>query len=143
MIGVVMPVCSRALWIFLAVLLLIQFTTRADAQASRKTLSEISQLVLRSYKLLSEEKDTEAARDECEKAQAIEQKSEDAFVSATVHVCFGDVADYEQDAEEACRHYAAALKDFRSVPAKHSARRTLKTHINVTQGKRLTLGCSS
>jgi hypothetical protein len=143
MIEVVMPVCSWAFCVFLAALLFIQFTTPADAQASRKTLNEVSQVILRSYKLLSEEKDTEAARAECEKAQAIEQKSKDAFVSATVHVCFGDVADYEQDADEACRHYAAALKDFRAVPAKHTARRTLKTHINVTQGKRLTLGCSS
>lgn len=141
--GVKMPAFPRAFSILLAACLLVQLASPALAQASRKTLSEVSQVILRSYKLLSEEKDTDAARAECEKAQAIEDKIKDSFVSATVHVCFGDVADYEQDADEACRHYDAALQDFKAVPAKHSARRTLKTHINVTQGKRLTLGCTS
>jgi hypothetical protein len=138
----VMPL-SRAFWILFAVLLLMQLTLPALAQANRKTLHELSQVILRAHKLLSEAKDTGAARAECEKAQAIEQKTKDTFVSATVHVCFGDVADYEQRTDEACRHYAAALKSFKAVPAKHSARRTLTTHIKVTEGKRLTLGCSS
>ena len=138
-----MPQFHRAVFFLLAAILLVQFASPASAQANRKTLNQVSQLLLKAHKLLSEEKNTEAARAECEKAQAIEASAKDAFVSATVHICFGDVADYEQNAKEACRHYDAALKDFAAVPAKHSARRTLKTHMNVTEGKRMTLACDT
>lgn len=131
----------RMLILFAAALLLAQGSAPASAQASRQTLNQVSQFILQAHKLLSEEKNTKAARSACEKAQAIEAKTNDPFISANVHLCFGDVADYEENADEACRQYASALKDFKSVPEKHSARRTLKNHINVTQGKRLTLSC--
>jgi hypothetical protein len=138
-----MPLFLRALSILLAAFLIAQFASPAEAQASRRTLSQVSQLILKSYNLLSEEKDTKAARAECEKAQAIEARAKDQFVSAAVDVCFGDVSDYEGKAEEACKYYDSALKEFEAVPAKHSAHRTLKTHINVTEGKRMTLGCGA
>ena len=138
-----MPHFQRAVSFLLAAFLIGQFAAPALAQANRKTLNQVSQLILKSYKLLSEEKDTKAARAECEKAQAIEAGTKDPFVSAAVHVCFGDVADYEEKTEEACKHYDAALKDFKTVPAKHSAQRTLKTHMNVTEGKRMTLACGA
>ena len=138
-----MPLFHRAVSFLLAAFLIAQLASPALAQANRKTLNQVSQLILKSYELLSEEKDTKAARAECEKAQAIEAGTKDPFVSAAVHVCFGDVADYEENPDEACKHYNAALKDFEAVPAKHSARRTLKTHINVTQGKRMTLACGA
>lgn len=138
-----MPKIHRALFLLLAALLIAFSVSPAASQASRKTLNEVSQLLLGAYKLLSEEKDTEAARAECEKAQAIEAKAKDPFISATVDVCFGDVADYEENTGEACKRYDEALKEFKAVPAKHAARRTLKTHMNVTEGKRITLGCES
>ena len=138
-----MPKIHRALFLLLAALLIAFSVSPAASQASSKTLNEVSQLLLGAYKLLSEEKDTEAARAECEKAQAIEAKAKDPFISATVDVCFGDVADYEENTGEACKRYDEALKEFKAVPAKHAARRTLKTHMNVTEGKRITLGCES
>jgi len=141
--GVVMPRFLRSLSFLLAAFLVVQFASPAHAQANRRTLSQVSQLILKSYKLLSEEKNTKAARAECEKAQAIEARTKDQFVSAAVDVCFGDVADHEGKPIEACEHYDAALKEFEAVPAKHSAHRTLKTHINVTEGKRMTLGCGA
>jgi hypothetical protein len=138
-----MPLFQRAVILLLTAFVFAQIASPAAAQASRKTLNQVSQLILKSYKLLSEKQDTEAARAECEKAQAIGANAKDAFVTATVQLCFGDVADYEEKTEEACKHYDAALKEFKAVPAKHSAQRTLKTHMNVTQGKRMTLGCDA
>jgi hypothetical protein len=138
-----MPLFLRAVSFLLAAFLAVQFASPAQAQASRRTLSQVSQLIVKSYKLLSEEKDTKAARIECEKAHAIEGRAKDSFLSATVDVCFGDVADYEGKTKEACKHYDAALKEFEAVPARHAGRHTLKTHINVTKGKRLTLGCGA
>jgi hypothetical protein len=124
-------------------LLIVQLATPASAQASRQTLSQVSQLLLDAYKHLSQENDTEAARADCEKALALGKKADDPFVSATIEVCFGDVADYEEKTDDACKRYDSALKKFQAVPAKHSAHRTLKTHISVTEGKRLTLGCET
>jgi hypothetical protein len=138
-----MPLFHRAVFLLLAAFVIVQLVSPAAAQANRKTLNQVSQLILKSHKLLSEEQNTEAARAECEKAQAIGANAKDAFVTATVELCFGDVADYEERTEEACKHYDAALKEFKAVPAKHSAQRTLKTHMNVTQGKRMTLGCDA
>lgn len=115
----------------------------AVAQVSRAKLNQVSQLILRSHKLLTEQNNTADARVECEKASAIDKALGDPFVSAMVQVCFGDVADHEENIDVACRHYASALAKFKAVPAKHPARRTLGTHINVTQGKRLTLACES
>jgi len=138
-----MPNIHRAAFFFLAATLLVQLASPAAAQANRKTLNEVSQLLLKAHKLLSEENDTRAARAECEKAQAIEAGAKDPFIAAAVDVCFGDVADYEENTDEACKHYDAALKEFKAVPAKHSAHRTLRTHINVTEGKRLTLACGA
>ena len=138
-----MPNIHRALFVFFAALLIAHLSSPAAAQASRKTLNQVSQLLLSAYKHLSQENDTEAARADCQKAQAIEAKAKDRFISATVDVCFGDVADYEENTGEACKRYDDALKEFKAVPARHSARRTLKTHMNVTEGKRITLGCES
>ena len=121
--------------------LLISVSLPAAAQANRKTLNQVSQLILKAYHLLSDDNDTKAARVECEKALVIDKNVNDPFVSATVHVCFGDVEDYAGNQPEACRQYESALKSFKAVPAKHSAHRTLGTHINVTKGKRLQLGC--
>ena len=127
----------------LAVLLIVQFAVPAFAQASRQTLSQVSQLLLNAYKHLSEENDTKAARANCERALVLGKSADDPFVSATIDICFGDVADYEEKVDDACRRYDSALKKFHAVPAKHSAHRTLKTHISVTEGKRLTLGCET
>ena len=138
-----MPKIHRALFVFMAAWLIVHLSSPAAAQANRKTLNQVSQLILSAYKHLSQDNDTEAARADCEKAQAIEAKAKDPFISATVDVCFGDVADYEENTGEACKRYDDALKEFKAVPTKHSARRTLKTHMNVTEGKRITLGCQS
>lgn len=138
-----MPKFRRVVFSLLATLLLAHLASPAAAQANRKTLNQVSQLILKAHKLLTEENDTKSARAECNKALAIEKATGDPFVSATVHVCFGDVADYEENVSEACSQYDAALKKFKAVPAKHSAYRTVGTHINVTQGKRMTLGCGA
>lgn len=136
-----MPAISRALFVLLFVVLLAPGAGAAPAQANRQTLSRVSQIILKAYDLLTKKHDTAAARVECEKALAIDRKSDDPFIAATVAVCFGDVEDYERNADAACQHYAEALKYFKAVPARHSARRTIKTHMNVTEGKRLTLAC--
>jgi len=60
-----------------------------------------------------------------------------------VHLCFGDVADQEENTDIACKHYASALTLFKTVPAGHPAHRSVGTHLSVTQGKRLTLAYSS
>jgi hypothetical protein len=138
-----MPAISRTSFFLLAVIVLAPWTAEASAQANRQTLNQVSQFILKAHKLLSEENDTKAARAECEKAKAIDDKTKDPFIAANVHMCFGDVADYEENADEACRQYAEALKEFKAVPAKHSAQRTLRNHINVTEGKRLTLACGA
>lgn len=138
-----MPSVRRAFLPALVSLLVIQFASPASAQASRQTLSQVSQLILDAYKHLSQENDTGAARADCEKALALGKATGDPFVAATIDVCFGDVADYEEKTEDACKRYDSALKKFQAVPAKHSAHRTLKTHISVTEGKRLTLGCET
>jgi hypothetical protein len=138
-----MPNVRRALLPVLVALLVAQFTPPASAQASRQTLSQVSQLLLNAYKHLSQENDTHAARADCEKALALGRATDDPFVAATIDVCFGDVADYEEKTDDACKRYDSALKKFQAVPAKHSAHRTLKTHISVTEGKRLTLGCET
>ncbi len=139
-----MPAIPRAFFLLLTVLLALPAVdTAAAAQANRQTLNRLSQIILNAHHLLTEKKNTAAARAECEKALAIDKKSDDPFVAATVAVCFGDVEDYEQNTEAACKHYADAIRYFRAVPARHSARRTIKTHINVTEGKRLTLACGS
>lgn len=138
-----MPKICRAFLPLLAVLLLAPFASHASAQASRQTLRQISERLLDAYKHLSQENDTKAARADCEKALALGRTADDPFVSATIDVCFGDVADYEEKTDDACRRYDSALKKFQAVPAKHSAHRTLKTHISVTEGKRLTLGCET
>jgi hypothetical protein len=133
-------------WAFLPLLvalLTVEFAPPAFAQANRNTLKQVSDLLLDAYKHLSQENDTKAARADCEKAQALGKSAEDPFVSATIDVCFGDVADYEEKTDDACKRYDSALKKFQAVPAKHSAHRTLKTHISVTEGKRLTLGCET
>lgn len=138
-----MPELHRGVLCLLAFALCLALASPAAAQAGRKTLNQVSQLLLSAHKLLNEENDTRAARAECEKARAIEEKAKDPFIAATVQMCFGDVADYEENADAACRHYAEALKHFRAVPTKHSARRTVHTHMNVTEGKRLTLACGA
>ncbi|HEX5779918.1 MAG TPA: hypothetical protein VFY21_13840 [Xanthobacteraceae bacterium] len=138
-----MPAFHRALFFFLAMTVLAVSSVSVEAQADRRTLNKVSQLIVNSYKHLTHGNDTEAAREDCEKAQAIEEKSKDPFISATVAVCFGDVEDHEENIAAACRHYAEALENFEAVPAKHSARRTIKTHMNVTKGKRLTLSCGA
>jgi len=138
-----MPAFHRALFLLLAVAVLGAATVPAEAQVDRRTLGKVSQLILNSYKHLSEGNDIEAARRDCEKAQAIEEKTDDPFITAAVAVCFGDVEDHEENTDAACKHYAEALKNFQAVPAKHSASRTIKTHMNVTKGKQLTLACGA
>ena len=138
-----MPTIHRALFFLLAAAFLAASFGSAEAQADRRTVNKVSQLILNSYKHLSEGNDVEAAREDCEKAQAIEEKLKDPFLAATVAVCFGDVEDHEENTSAACKHYAEALKNFQAVPAKHSASRTVKTHMNVTKGKRLTLACGA
>jgi hypothetical protein len=138
-----MPAVHRAFILLLAAAIFCAAAAPASAQADRRTLGKVSQLILNSYKHLSEGNDVEAAREDCEKAQAIEEKTDDPFITATVAVCFGDVEDHEENTDAACKHYAEALKNFQAVPAKHSASRTVKTHLNVTKGKRLTLACGA
>jgi hypothetical protein len=138
-----MPAFDRALFFLLAITVTAVSAQPAEAQADRRTLNKVSQFILSSYKHLSEGNDVEAAREDCEKAQAIEEKTNDPFITATVAVCFGDVEDHKENTDAACKHYAEALKNFQAVPAKHSARRTVKTHLNVTKGKRLTLSCGA
>jgi hypothetical protein len=141
--GAAMPSISRASLLLLAVIAAGYRPAEAAAQANRQTLNQVSQFILRAHKFLSEENDTKSARAECEKAKAIDVKTNDPFIAANVHACFGDVADYEENTAEACRQYAHALREFKAVPAKHSAQRTLRNHINVTEGKRLTLNCDA
>jgi hypothetical protein len=138
-----MPTFHRAFSLLLIATVLGTATASASAQADRRTMNRVSQLILNSYKHLSEGNDVEAAREDCEKAQAIEEKTKDPFLAATVAVCFGDVEDHEENIVAACKHYAEALENFEAVPAKHSARRTIKTYMNVTKGKRLTLSCGA
>jgi hypothetical protein len=138
-----MPAIHRALFILLAAVVVVLSVAPSSAQADRRTLGKVSQLILNSYKHLSDGNDVEAARADCEKAQAIEEKTDDPFITATVAVCFGDVEDHEENTDAACKHYAEALKNFQAVPAKHSASRTIKTHMNVTKGKQLTLACGA
>jgi hypothetical protein len=138
-----MPAIHRALFILLAAVVVVLSVAPSSAQADRRTLGKVSQLILNSYKHLSDGNDVEAARADCEKAQAIEEKTDDPFITATVAVCFGDVEDHEENTAAACKHYAEALKNFQAVPAKHSASRTIKTHMNVTKGKQLTLACGA
>lgn len=138
-----MPAISRALLVLLAALVLAPSPDTAWAQANRQTLNRVSQLLLNAHNLLTQDENTKAARAECEKAQDIEEQTKDPFVSATVEMCFGDVEDHAENTNAACKHYEKALKYFKAVPAKHSAQRTLKTHMNVTEGKRLTLGCGA
>jgi hypothetical protein len=138
-----MPAIHRALFILLAAAVVVLSVAPSSAQADRRTLGKVSQLILNSYKHLSDGNDVEAARADCEKAQAIEEKTDDPFITATVAVCFGDVEDHEENTDAACKHYAEALKTFQAVPAKHSASRTIKTHMNVTKGKQLTLACGA
>lgn len=138
-----MPAFHRALFLLLAVAVLGSAVVPAEAQVDRRTLGKVSQLILNSYKHLSEGNDVEAAREDCEKAQAIDAKTDDPFIAAAVAVCFGDVEDHEENTDAACKHYAEALKNFQAVPAKHSASRTVKTHMNVTKGKQLTLACGA
>ena len=138
-----MPTVHRALFFLLAIAVTAVSAGPAEALADRRTLNKVSQLIVSSYKHLTHGNDTEAAREDCEKAQAIEEKSKDPFISAAVAVCFGDVEDHEENIAAACKHYAEALENFEAVPAKHSARRTIKTHMNVTKGKRLTLSCGA
>jgi hypothetical protein len=138
-----MPAIHRALFILLAAAVVVLSVAPSSAQADRRTLGKVSQLILNSYKHLSDGNDVEAARADCEKAQAIEEKTDDPFITATVAVCFGDVEDHEENTDAACKHYAEALKNFQAVPAKHSASRTIKTHMNVTKGKQLTLACGA
>jgi hypothetical protein len=138
-----MPAFHRALFLWLVVAVLGAATLPAGAQVDRRTLGKVSQLILNSYKHLSEGNDIEAAREDCEKAQAIDAKTNDPFIAAAVAVCFGDVEDHEENTDAACKHYAEALKNFQAVPAKHSASRTVKTHMNVTKGKQLTLACGA
>jgi hypothetical protein len=138
-----MPAIHRALFILLAAAVVVLSVAPSSAQADRRTLGKVSQLILNSYKHLSDGNDVEAARADCEKAQAIEEKTDDPFITATVAVCFGDVEDHEENTAAACKHYAEALKNFQAVPAKHSASRTIKTLMNVTKGKQLTLACGA
>jgi hypothetical protein len=138
-----MPAFHRTLFLLLAVAVLGSAAVPADAQVDRRTLGKVSQLILNSYKHLSEGNNVEAAREDCEKAQAIDAKTDDPFIAAAVAVCFGDVEDHEENTDAACKHYAEALKNFQAVPAKHSASRTIKTHMNVTKGKQLTLACGA
>lgn len=139
-----MPKFRRAAFFLFSALLFLHFIpTAGAARVSRAALNQVSQAILKSYKLLTEKNDTAAARTECEKAAAIGKTTGDPFIAAMVQVCFGDVADHEEKTDDACRHYAAALTEFKAVPAKHTAHRALATHMNVTQGKRLTLACGT
>lgn len=138
-----MPKVHRALFFLLAIAVTAASAGPADALADRRTLNKVSQFILDSYKHLSEGNNVEAAREDCEKALAIEQKTDDPFITAAVAVCFGDVEDHEENIAAACKHYAVALENFKAVPAKHSAHRAIKTHMNVTKGKRLTLSCGT
>jgi hypothetical protein len=137
-----MPKIRRA-FLPLLIVLIVPLAAPASAQASRQTLKQVSDRLLDAYKHLSQENDTKAARADCEQALALGKSADDPFVSATIDVCFGDVADYEEKTDDACKRYDSALRKFQAVPAKHSAHRTLKTHISVTEGKRLTLGCET
>jgi tetratricopeptide (TPR) repeat protein len=139
-----MPDLHRAASIVLAAFLLVQAAVPAvSAPVTRSTINQVSELILKSYDLLNK-KEFEAARTECEKAQALEQKFEaDPFISATVNVCFGDVEDYEENTDEACKRYDEALKEFRETPARHPAQRVLKNQIKAVEGKRAYLSCGA
>jgi len=139
-----MPKFHRTVFFCLSTFFILQpFSTAIAAPVSRATLNRVSQAIVKSYELLSEKNDIAGARSECQKAAAINKAAGDPFIAAMVDICFGDVADHETKTDDACRYYAAALTKLKDVPAKHAAHRTLATHINVTKGKRLTLGCSS
>src|SRR5690606_38091658 len=72
--GVGMPTIHRALFFLLVAAFLAASFGSAEAQADRRTVNKVSQLILNSYKHLSEGNDVEAAREDCEKGQAIEEK---------------------------------------------------------------------
>jgi hypothetical protein len=139
-----MPNLPRAASIVLAAFLFVQAGASAvSAPVTRSTINQVSELILKSYELLNK-KEFEAARTECEKAQALEQKFEsDPFISATVNVCFGDVEDYEENSEEACKHYDQALEEFKKTPVRHPAQRVLKNQIKAVEGKRAYLSCGA
>lgn len=111
------------------------------ATPSRKDFGEISQLVVKSFELITVQKDIEAARAECEKARVLSQKFDDPFINATVEVCFGDVDDYANKPKSACKHFDAALKLYKETPEKHPARRSLRNQMNAVEGKRFQLSC--
>ncbi len=111
------------------------------ATPSRKDFGQISQLVLNSYNLIVNDKDMTAARAECQKARELSARFSDPFILATIEVCFGDVDDYENKPQSACKHFDAALKLFKSTPDKHPARRSLNNQIKTLEGKRFQLSC--
>jgi hypothetical protein len=138
-----MPNLHRAAFLFVTVVLLAQTAPAVSAPVTRNAINQVSELILKSYDLLNK-KEYDAARAECEKAQALEEKFEaDPFISATVNVCFGDVEDYEENTEEACKHYDQALEEFMKTPARHPAQRVLKNQIKAVEGKRAYLSCGA
>jgi hypothetical protein len=142
-VGVVMPNLHRAVFLFLAAFLFAQAAPATSAPVTRNTINQVSELILKSYDFLNK-KDYDAAREECEKAQALEEKFDaDPFISATVNVCFGDVEDYEENTEEACKHYDQALEEFKKTPARHPAQRVLRNQIRAVEGKRAYLSCGA
>ena len=110
------------------------------ATPTRKDFGQISQLVVNSFNMIHE-KDMAGARAECEKARTISDKFSDPFIQATVEVCFGDVDDYENKPQSACKHFDAAIKLFKATPEKHPARRALNNQLKTLQGKRFQLAC--
>jgi hypothetical protein len=138
-----MPNLHRAALLFLAGSLLTSAAPASAAPVTRNTINQVSELILKSYDLLNK-KEYEAARAECEKAQALEEKFDaDPFISATVNVCFGDVEDYEENSDEACKHYDQALEEFKKTPARHPAQRVLRNQIKAVEGKRAYLSCGA
>ena len=139
-----MPKLSRAYSVPLAFLLLSQICGIATAApANRQAINQVSQLILNSYDLLNRS-DARAARAECAKALALEEKYDsDPFIAATVHVCFGDVEDHEENTAAACQHYNQALKSFHAIPSKHPAQRVLRNQIKAVEGKIFYLSCAS
>ena len=140
---VAMPKVRRACSVLFALILILTCGLATAAPANRQAISQVSQLILNSYDLLNKS-EAEAARAECAKALALEEKYDsDPFIAATVHVCFGDVEDHEENTSAACGHYNQALKKFQATPSRHPAQRVLRNQIKAVEGKIFYLSCAS
>jgi hypothetical protein len=142
-VEVVMPSVRRTCCVLFALLVLPQtFGAATAAPANRQAISQVSQLILNSYDLLNHN-EIEAARAECAKALALEEKYDsDPFIAATVQVCFGDVEDHKENTTVACQHYNQALKKFHETPSRHPAQRVLRNQIKAVEGKIFYLSCA-